>query len=356
MIAETDCVVIGAGVAGLTAARRVAEAGHRVLVIEKSRGFGGRCSTRYADPWKFDHGLQYFTARDPHFQRAVNDWVDADAVAAWTPRTIFGAGVREVSSQRATIPSEPWFVGKPAVNAIGVVAADGLQVERTRRVVAITRRQSDDGTAGLEVTCDDDSVIACGAVISSAPAPQTRELVSSASASLASDAETAEYAPCWAVMIGLREASGIDVDAVRFTGNSGDEHDTPIAWMARNDSKPGRDLPDRHEAWVVHATPAWSAAQLELERDEAASALSAEFLRIARSRGASADLLATATVIAHRWRYALVTKPARGGTDFAGDPTKGVIGVGDWCLGGRLEAAWLSGDAGGRAMAAALTR
>lgn len=47
--------VIGAGLAGLTAARELA--GHEVVVFEKSRGPGGRTATRRGpDGMRFDHG------------------------------------------------------------------------------------------------------------------------------------------------------------------------------------------------------------------------------------------------------------------------------------------------------------
>ncbi len=42
-----DCIVLGAGMAGLTAARRVAEAGKRVLLLEAQGRIGGRMRTRH---------------------------------------------------------------------------------------------------------------------------------------------------------------------------------------------------------------------------------------------------------------------------------------------------------------------
>lgn len=40
-----NIAIIGAGIAGITAARTLAKAGHHVHVFEKSRGAGGRMST-----------------------------------------------------------------------------------------------------------------------------------------------------------------------------------------------------------------------------------------------------------------------------------------------------------------------
>jgi len=63
--------VIGAGMAGITCARTLVQAGHRVTVFEKSRGLGGRMSTRDSAFGTFDHGVQYFTVRDPRFLQAL---------------------------------------------------------------------------------------------------------------------------------------------------------------------------------------------------------------------------------------------------------------------------------------------
>ena len=46
---------------------------------------------------------------------------------------------------------------------------------------------------------------------------------------------------------------------------------------------------------------------------------------------------------AHRWRYALVTEPV--GQPALFDAASGLGICGDWCLGGKVEAAFLSGRA-----------
>ena len=72
--------VIGAGISGLVCARTLRDHGYPVTVFEKSRGVGGRMATRRTDDgFQFDHGAQYFTARDRRFRRYVNSWI-ADGI------------------------------------------------------------------------------------------------------------------------------------------------------------------------------------------------------------------------------------------------------------------------------------
>ena len=53
---EKKIVVIGAGISGLLCGKRLAEAGHSVLILDKGRNIGGRLSTRRTDGAVFHHG------------------------------------------------------------------------------------------------------------------------------------------------------------------------------------------------------------------------------------------------------------------------------------------------------------
>ena len=51
--------VIGAGIAGLSCATVLQQAGLKVSLFDKSHGPAGRMSTRRGDGWQCDHGAQY---------------------------------------------------------------------------------------------------------------------------------------------------------------------------------------------------------------------------------------------------------------------------------------------------------
>ena len=86
---KESVAVVGAGMSGLVAARALAESGYGVQLFDKARGPGGRMATRRGEDGLFDHGAQYFTARDPRFCARVDAWLQEGVVQAWDGR--FGA-------------------------------------------------------------------------------------------------------------------------------------------------------------------------------------------------------------------------------------------------------------------------
>lgn len=73
---DTDVIVIGAGLAGLQAARRLQDEDLDVLVLEREEKVGGRVRTDHIDGFLLDRGFQVL---NPAY-RAVRDWVDLTAL------------------------------------------------------------------------------------------------------------------------------------------------------------------------------------------------------------------------------------------------------------------------------------
>ncbi len=132
---KSTVAIIGAGVAGLTCARELATAGFKVTVVDKGRSPGGRTATRRKEPGlEFDHGAQYFTARDPRFQRVTADWIQRGVVAEWHGRIVrLEAGV---ATETTPLPR---YVGTPGMSAMAEDLASGLHVHSGVQVVRIHR-------------------------------------------------------------------------------------------------------------------------------------------------------------------------------------------------------------------------
>ena len=62
-----NIAIIGAGLSGLTAANILREHAN-VTVFDKAKGPSGRLATRRADPYSFDNGCQFFSAKSSALQ------------------------------------------------------------------------------------------------------------------------------------------------------------------------------------------------------------------------------------------------------------------------------------------------
>lgn len=324
--------VIGAGIAGLAAAGELAARGLRPVVFDKGRGPGGRVSTRRAGAFSFDHGAQYFTARESGFRARVDAWLAAGAVARWDARIVaFENGTRRTSSDPIAR-----YVGTPEMNALPKHLAHGLDVRCGVRVAHAEFRERrwhlrDEHQAPLGEF---------EALIATLPHGQFVELLGPASP-LAARAAASVVEPCWAILAGFDAPLDADFDAAFCNAPA-------LSWSARNSSKPGR---SSAESWVLHATPAWTRAHLEEPKELVAAALLREFEHLTGLR-----LPTPAHLDAHRWRYALpapVAHPERASSEPAWlDPERQLALAGDACVGGRVEGAFTSGLAAARAFLA----
>lgn len=303
-----DILVIGGGMAGLSAATALADTGARIIVLDKGRGPGGRMAARRVEiggePIGFDHGAQYFTARDPAFREAVAGWEAAGVAARWP-----AAG------------AEAW-VGTPGMNAPIRTMADALDVRWNVRAERLRR----EGTL-WRVEAGEQAFTAA-TVLVAVPAEQASVLLADAAPTMAARAASVTSAPCWAVMAGFD--ARLDYPADTFRSDSG-----PVSWAARNSAKPGR---AGAETWVIHASPQRSRKLIDLPKEEVARTLLADFFNATGTAPATPQHLD-----AHRWLYAQPEARKDEGRPF--DPGLQIGIAGDWLHSPRVEGAWLSGRA-----------
>lgn len=327
MTSPPHIAVIGAGIAGLSCATALQQAGFRVSVFDKGRGPGGRMSTRRGDGWQCDHGAQYFTARDPGFRAEVARWELAGVAAQWYPAVhrfdADDAGSRCRATER--------FVGAPGMTAPAAWLASTLALHTGMAIGALHR---DDAGWRLEGLDAQPLAYRYRAVVLAVPAPQAEPLLRAVAPPQAALAGAAAMHGCWTMMLQYPAPLALDYDAAFV--NRG-----PLRWVARDSAKPRR---SGAESWVLHASAEWSDAHLECD----AASIAAQLLPAFAALGGPAPQHWTA----HRWRYASST-PGRADV-CSWDAGLGVGMCGDWLNGGTVEAAWLSGRALARRIAAGL--
>ena len=293
--------VIGAGISGLVCARKLARAGHRVVVLEKSRSLGGRCATRKFGEHLVDTGAQYFTLRDEGIRKEV------EQMAGGQLKKIEKPILSEGQIYRA---GEERFYLANGNNRLGSLLAEGMDVRReceAGRVVQEGRRWK---VLGEEYD----------AVISSAPWPQTASLFGRERGIVLFEPNLTillEYSVPW------------DGSCYAKMDSSGRQ---PLAWVACENGKAGR-IQNGKSVYVVQASVEYSREKLESKPE-----VWMEDLQLRFEKEWGLDVGLRGAVFGHRWRYA-----RRSGDAIPSRMAMGLYVCGDSATESRIESVWKNG-------------
>ena len=313
--------IIGAGVAGLTVAGQLLKIGANVTVFEKSRGLGGRLTTRRADWANIDLGAQYFTARSKAFKAETRRWESSGAVAQWQMQPYRAVGGELIAS-----PDEQLrYVGVPDMNSISHFLGQDIEVERKVRITGLSRCEqlwTLDGD-------NDEKISGFDWVVSTLPAEQAIPLLQGRS-ELAKRLPSSIHAPCWS--LGLATRGDVREDVQGIFG------DDIIAWVSRQSSRPQRQHgKDFDDSWLLHFKPQWSADNEHNDDARLAELGSAWLSKLLQVE------LETVHHLSHYWRYASIDADKDVGIEPAYvDASQQLAAIGAWCCGGRVEGAYVS--------------
>lgn len=322
--------VVGAGISGAACAVSLQRAGMRVTVFDKSRGVGGRMATRrvtFTDMHgtdqtaELDHGAQHFIATHPRFRAVLKRAVSVGCVAAWQPKIHSNWPGNDAVSSFVAVPHMPALTRHLLA---GLPLHMGEQVQRLQR--------SADGW--YVVVQGGETVGPFDHVMLALPPSQAAVLLAGHQDEWANTLNAVPMQACWTLM-----AVTQDVD---WPWDACEPASGPLSWVARNDRKPGRDVPRGCASWVAHASPEWSAKHLE---DDSASVLKALTEALAHQLpgcekgGVKINWLHSSV---QRWRF---SHPELAGHDECWWDPKLSLGVcGDFMGAGTVQAAWRSGD------------
>ncbi len=324
-------LVIGAGVAGLTCARELSLAGHEVLVVDKSRGAGGRCATRRVDDQPVDYGPVFVHGSDADFVELVRSLPGVQVLDDW-PRRRRGAG--KPCQHDTFLPTEHRFALAEGVSALPKFLAEHVHVRLDTRVTDVSLHD-----ARWRVEVAGAEPLETSSLVLAMPVEQTLAFVwplvehSEELEAVAMLLDMIPSLPCLTVLAGYPlDTPAPDWDI--FYPESSES----VMLVCHDSAK--RPTP-RHRALVIQASPRWSRDNLDADPDSWSRALLEETANLIGPWVAK-----PAWKHAHRWRYSRVdlgnelTGPVR--ITLPGGASLGLAGD-VFAPGGGLEASWLAG-------------
>jgi predicted NAD/FAD-dependent oxidoreductase len=319
-----DVAIIGAGVAGLTVGQQLRQAGYRVVVVEKSRGVGGRVATRRLHDTRADHGLRYLEEKGEFLQGLVKILSDRQILKLWTDK-IFLSPDSQISTN--------CYVAPEGMSAVAKFLATGLEVWLNHRVESISLINQDCWQLNFAAINDElpESLLA-KAVVVAIPAPQALMLLEPlVSQEVLGKLRAIEFDPGITVMAGYSSSCQVDrpEKAILFSQND------DLAWIGLDSSKR---LNSEAPVFVIQSSAKF--AQLYLDAEDLQPA--ARELLASAAKHFIPWLDSPEFFQVHRWRYAFPSRPL--GEMFLDAQTSlPLICCGDWCGENLVESALQSG-------------
>lgn len=331
-----DVIVVGAGLAGLTCARELSQSGYRVLVLEKSKGLGGRLATRRIDSVPVDHGCRYLQPTTPQLSALISELQTQRHLVPWQPQTfLFQPGAPLIPQ----VLDNPVFTAPAGITAVAKWLAQEVDIQRQTRAVAIQPADTSTWQITAVSPADDTATMLARCIVLAMPAPQTADLLV-ARATTAHywplHCQTVRFSPCLAVMAKFDRRQPVGPSNQALGWMVWGSENSKVAWAALDSSKPGR----TGAVVVLQSSEAFAAQYLEADLTTAAQNL----------LEAAGPILGQAARPLewqiHRWRYAFASQPAASPplalrlSDKADRP---LYCCGDWCGGKDAGAAIASG-------------
>jgi renalase len=333
-----DIAVIGAGLAGLVCARQLQQAGYSVIVVEKSRGLGGRVATRRLHGTCADHGARYLEDQGYLSQQLIEALGDRQILHRWLT-TIHRPGQDALLHP---VAASPGYVASAGITAIAKFLATGLEIWRGQRVQAIAPAL--DGlwkltleAAGVEPTPH----LQARALVMAIPAPQALALLEPLASSglptaFLKNLRSVEFEPCLSAIATYPMARQQNVADLAFRAIAFPQP-SDLIWLSVESSKRPA---DQQPVLVVQSSAEFAQRYLDSPNlQPAGQQLLSEAAKVGLPWFNAPENLQV-----HRWRYAFASRSLPDPYLATTAPLP-LVCSGDWCGGRQIEDALSSGMA-----------
>jgi renalase len=327
-----DVAIIGAGIAGLVCAQQLSQAGYSVLVVEKSRGLGGRVATRRLHDTFADHGACYLKPKDEITTRFVELLCQHDVLKVWDGEFIDISSMELDDTTSSSTGGR--YIAPQGMSSIGKFLAQGLNILLNQRVVAINQTPQ---KWSLTLEGSNEEVTAKALAIA-IPAPQAFLLLQPLTSSIIdtkfiNKLASVEFFPSITVMAGYSPSS-----QPLPQWNAVTLQDEILAWIGYDSSKR---INASQPILVVQSSANF--AQTHLETPDL-QPVGQQMLEVAAAKVKFPWLSNPEWMQVHRWRYAFPQNPLEE-TFLTAQTSLPLVCCGDWCGGNLIAGAMHSGIA-----------
>jgi len=320
---RAECVIIGAGISGLICAEGLQTMGFQVLVLDKSRGIGGRLATRRLHNTCVDHGLPYLMKGkdgDQILNIIIDNLCENQIIEPWKGEIYelkadnsleISAAVKRYFAKEGITSVAKYFTKNELIK-------ENLPIKKEAKVIKISKDTDDNWLLSLE---NSEEKIRAKYVVFAIPAPQILMLIENSpdlnlSQELIDQLAAVTYHPRLVVMAGYSE----EYELPKWQGIRLNNED--LRFILLDSSK--RNNPQNESVFVFHSTPEFADNYLDSENlDFPAKKL----LNIA-SNLLNSWLEKPNWYSIQRWRYATV----KNGLQKDNLTENNLFFCGDWCL------------------------
>jgi len=314
--------VVGAGIAGLSAARLLAKGGHEVHVFEGAGDVGGRCATRQVEAFIFDTGATSIAPRAKMLEPVMLHELDTSELVR-VEKPIYTHNALRVSPGDAMKMKTERYTYRSGNVVLPRLMAKGLNVTKRDQISGFEKSNWSYKIQGEEF----DAVILC------VPLPETARLLESVDEQR--PIGHVHYRGCLSVLLGYDK----EMPEVRYHALIDPEQRHPLTWLSIESVKcPGR-APEGQTAMVAQLSPQFTDMHYETE-DGAIISATVEYIERLYGQAWGAPV----AFDVKRWRYSQPENLAL--FDNVNYPSARLLIASDGLIGGRVEYAY---EAGARA-------
>ncbi|BAU66056.1 FAD dependent oxidoreductase [Stanieria sp. NIES-3757] len=319
-----DIAIIGAGLAGLTCAQHLQQQRYQVIVLDKSRGVGGRVATRRINKTCVDHGVPFLEIQGKQTEELIQQLTQAKILQLWDGK------IYQLDSQNNLQPIPPIkrYIVPEGINTIAKYLARDLEIKKQFQVTAIKPIENI-----WQILTESNEQIKAKAIVMAIPAPQALPILESqVSTKLINQLRQGQFYPCITVMAGYDSQYLSDLPSwqgVRINNQ------TDLIWIALDSSK--RDTATQ-PVFVLHSTAEFAQKYLDATDLQTAGK---QLLQQAASL-LLPWLDSPQWLQVHRWRYSIPSHSLFLPCLSTTQPLP-LVCCGDWCIGNGVEDALISG-------------